>query len=343
MRDPLTRRKAEHLEAVLHQDVSAREVTTGLERIRFLHDALPELDLDSVDVSTPFLGRRLAAPLLISSMTGGPAAAGRINAAIAEAAGALRIAFGVGSQRVALEGGEIEGLDRSLRRRAGPVPILANLGAAQLLGPAGLDKARRAVEMIEADAIIVHLNPLQEALQRGGDRDWRGVTAAIGRLVESRIAPVVVKEVGFGLSGPVARRLTDVGVHILDVAGAGGTSWAAVEAERAIDPRARAVAETFRDWGVPTAEALVAVRKACPEATLIASGGVRSGLDVARAIRLGANLAGVAASVLPAALAGSDILIAHLSGVVEELRIACFATGSADLSALARAPLAGEA
>jgi isopentenyl-diphosphate delta-isomerase len=341
MKDPLRHRKVEHLEAVLNEDVSARDVTTGFERLRFVHDALPELDLGAVDLSTSFLGRRLKAPLLVSSMTGGPAAAGRINAAIAEAAGRLGIAFGVGSQRVALEAGAIDGFSPELRRRAGPVPILANLGAAQITTGAALDLARRALDMIEADALIIHLNPLQEALQAEGDRDWRGILGAIERLAASGIGPIVVKEVGFGLSAAVARRLWDAGVRILDVAGAGGTSWAAVEAERAPNPRARATAETFRDWGIPTADALVAVRATCPEATVIASGGLRSGLDAAKAIRLGADLAGFAAAVLPAALAGPDALADHFQRLIDELAIACFCTGSANLAALAKAPITG--
>jgi isopentenyl-diphosphate delta-isomerase len=336
----ITRRKNEHIEIVLARDVGAHACRTGFDGFRFEHNALPEISLDSIDIRTDFLGRRLHAPLLISSMTGGPERAAAINRAIAEAAEELRIAFAVGSQRIALEQRGTAGFGRELRRLAPDVPILANFGAAQLKVWQGADMARRAVDMIEADALIVHLNPLQEAVQPGGDKDWTGVLAALAKLRREIEVPIVVKEVGAGISGAVARRLADAGIDIIDVAGAGGTSWAAVEAERAVEPAQKAVAEAFRDWGIPTAEAIVAVREACPAATLIASGGVRTGIDVAKAIRLGADIAGQAAGVLPAALEGPAAIAAHMSVVVDQLRTACFCTGSSTLAALRKAPIA---
>jgi len=335
-------RKSEHLDIVLNGDVQAQAGQSGLDRVRFEHVAAPELSLDAIDLSCSFLGRRLKAPFLISSMTGGPQRAASINLALAEAAGHLGIAFGVGSQRIALEGGPTGGLSRALRARAGAVPILANLGAAQIRGTKGLSLARAAVDMIEADALIIHLNPLQEAVQPGGDRDWSGVLAAIEHVVRALSVPVVIKEVGCGISGVLAAQLAACGVSIIDVAGLGGTSWAAVEAERASSPHERAIATTFRDWGIPTAECLIAVRASCPEATVIASGGLRTGLDAARAIRLGADLAGFAAGILPSALDGGAALIARFDVLIQELRIACFCTGSADLSALRVAPLIGQ-
>ncbi|BBI64016.1 hypothetical protein HSBAA_53220 [Vreelandella sulfidaeris] len=202
---------------------------TGFEHWRFEHCALPELDLDSIDLGTSLFGRTMQAPLLISSMTGGASRSNDINRFLAEAAQTLGLAMGVGSQRVALDSDANWGLTRELRTLAPDIPLLANLGAAQLTGQHGSDYARRAVEMIEADALIVHLNPLQEALQTGGDRDWRGILAAIERVTASLGAPVVVKEVGAGLSATVARQLHEAGVAMLDIAGAGGTSWAAVE------------------------------------------------------------------------------------------------------------------
>ena len=240
-----------------------------------------------------------------------------------------------------MEGGATGGFTRELRARAGSVPILANLGAAQLRGPDGVALARSAVAMIDADALIIHLNPLQEAVQLGGDRDWTGVLRAIETIVGGCDVPIIVKEVGCGLSGALAKRLYDVGVTTLDVAGAGGTSWAAVEAERAASPRDKAIASAFRDWGIPTAVALRDVRAACPAATLIASGGLRTGIDAAKAIRLGADLTGYAASILAAALDSSDALVAHFEVLVEQLRIACFCTGSANLKALRAARLIG--
>lgn len=341
LEDGIAARKRDHIDIVL---ASAPAIAggTGLDRVMFEHDALPEIAMDAIDLSTTFLGRKLQAPLLVSSMTGGPERAGAINARLAEAAEACGIALAVGSQRIALEGRGDAGLDSSLRRLAPSVPILANIGGAQLGAGWGVDEARRAVAMIEADALIVHLNPLQEAVQPGGDRDWRGVLPAIAALVRDLGVPIVVKEVGAGLSASVARRLTEVGVSILDVAGAGGTSWAAVEAARAPDAARRRIAETFGGWGIPTAEAIRSVRRACPDAVIIGSGGIRTGLDAARALRLGADLVGQAAASLAAADASSEAAVAHFRIVIEELRIACFCTGSGNLAALRRARLIGD-
>jgi isopentenyl-diphosphate delta-isomerase len=334
----IQKRKEEHLDIVLSEDVGTRTCTTGLEAVRFEHRALPELKLEDIDLSTTFLSRRLAAPLLISSMTGGPERARNINIELARAAQSLRVAFAVGSQRVALEAESAHGFGPELRAAAPDIPILANFGAAQLkaFGP---NMAQRAIDMIGADALIVHCNPLQEAVQEGGDTDWTGLLAALERLQASLSLPVIVKEVGAGISGDTARRLWDAGIRIIDVAGAGGTSWAAVEAARATSDRTRAVARAFRDWGIPTAQALVDVRRACPEATVIASGGVRDGIDVAKCLRLGADLVGQAAAVLPSALAGADAVAAHLASVIDQLRVACFCTGSSNLAALRQARL----
>jgi isopentenyl-diphosphate delta-isomerase len=230
-----------------------------------------------------------------------------------------------------------------LRDAAPDVPILANFGAAQLRDWDGADMARRAIDMIGADALIVHLNPLQEVVQPEGDRDWRGLTDKLAALSRHSPVPVIVKEVGAGISGVLAKRLWDAGIRIIDVAGAGGTSWAAVEAERLSDERAKAIAAPFRDWGIPTARAIVDVRAACPAATIIASGGLKDGLDVAKSIRLGADLAGFAAGVLEAALAGGDALSDRVSVVVEQLRIAGFCTGSRTLADLRQARLVTDA
>jgi len=333
-------RKSEHIDIVMSGAVQAHAVTTGFELIRFEHAAAPEIDCDAIDLSTVFLGRRLKAPFLISSMTGGPMRAAGINAALAEAAEEKGLALAVGSQRIALEGAGDGGMTNDLRRRAPSVPILGNIGAAQLRVAGGLDIARRAVDMIEADALIIHLNPLQEAVQAGGDRNWTGVLNAIEAFVRALPVPVVVKEVGCGISGGLARQLSDMGVTVIDVAGAGGTSWAAVEAERALSMRDREIASAFRDWGIPTADAIVAVRAACPGTTLIASGGLKTGIDAAKAIRLGADLAGFAAGILPAAIDSTAALVTRFEVLAEQLRVCCFATGSIDLAALRRAPLA---
>lgn len=331
-------RKDQHLDVVLSGG-GRHALTTGFEQIRFVHEALPDIDHDKIDLGADFLGRRLKAPLLISSMTGGPARAEAINAHLAEAAQHLGIALAVGSQRSAIENDGAGGLDRSLRDRAPDTLILANIGAAQLTRGFGLEEARRAVEMIGADALIVHLNPLQEACQPEGDRDWWGVGAALEALVRAIEVPVVVKETGAGLSAATARRLLDMGVAALDVAGAGGANWGLIEGERATDPADKAHALAFADWGIPTAQALRAVRRACPQAAIVGSGGVRDGVDVAKAIRLGADVVGQAAGVLEAATRSADAVVAHFEGVIRQLRTVCFCTGSADLAALKHAPL----
>ena len=335
--DVIRDRKDQHLDVVLAGGGRhARDA--GFDAIRFVHEALPDLDHAKVDLGADFLGRRLKAPLLISSMTGGPARAEAINAHLAEAAQALGIAMAVGSQRTALEGGA-RGLDPSLRRRAPDTPILANIGAAQLTRGFGVDEARRIVEMIGADALIVHLNPLQEACQPEGDRDWWGVGAALEALVRRLEAPVVVKETGAGLSAATARRLADMGVAALDVAGAGGANWGLIEGERATDPADKAHALAFADWGIPTAVAIAQVRAACPDMVLIGSGGVRDGLDAAKAIRLGADIVAQAAGVLQAATVSTEAVVGHFQTVIRQLRTACFCTGSATLEDLRRAPL----
>lgn len=331
-------RKNQHLDIVL--DGRGRGAArTGFDAVRFVHVALPELHMDEIDLGATFLGRPIGAPLLVSSMTGGPTRAAAINRHLAMACEALRLPLAVGSQRVAIEGDGAGGLGAELRRLAPSVPLLANLGAAQLNTGFGAVEARRAVEMIGADALILHLNPLQEAVQPEGDRDWRGILGRIEVLARDLPVPIVVKEVGAGLSGAVARRLWDAGVTVLDVAGAGGTSWALVEAERATNPRQAAVARAFADWGIPTAQAIAEVRAACPEAVVIGSGGVRDGLDAARAIRLGADLVGQAAGLLDAATRSAEAVVEHFETVIEQLRVACFCTGSRDLAALRRAAL----
>lgn len=334
----LTSRKEQHLDVVLAGQARAT-VTTGLETVLFEHVALPEVSWHAVDLSTRFLDHDIDAPLMIGSMTGGPQRAAAINRSLAQVCQQLRLPLAVGSQRVMIEGGEAAGLDGSLRRLAPDIPILANFGAAQLNRGFGRDQALRAVEAIGASALILHLNPLQEAVQPEGDRDWGGLAAKIGALARDLPVPVVVKEVGAGLSAAVVARLAAEGVTAFDVAGAGGTDWARVEAARATDPDAAQVAACFAGWGIPTAEAIREARQAAPQATIIGSGGIVSGLDAARAIRLGADVVSLAGAVLAAAIDGPDVLWRQLDIVLRQLRTACFCTGSADLAALRRARL----
>ena len=334
----IEQRKKDHIDIILSG--AARHMRpAGFDAMQFEHCALPDVDFDAVDLSTTFLGRRLALPYLASSMTGGPHKGGRINMAIAEAAQELGFAMGVGSQRIALGGGISHGLDKSIRRMAPGVPIYANLGAVQLTHGMTVDDARRAVDLVEADALILHLNPLQEALQPGGDRNWAGVAEAIAAVCRSIGVPVIAKEVGAGISVPVARRLAACGVSAIDVAGAGGSSWAAVEGRRSPGAEGQMLGEIFRDWGIATAPALSDIHAALPDMPLIASGGIRHGLDGAKAIRLGAALVGQAAALLPAATEGADAVVRHVRSWAEALRIACFATGSPGLAALRTASI----
>lgn len=331
-------RKREHIETVLSSDVGAKGVSTGFDRFFFEHNALPGLSLDEIDLGAEVLGKRLDAPLLISSMTGGAAKARDINLRLAEAAQRLGIAMGLGSQRAALERDELADTYR-VRAVAPDILLFANVGAVQLNYGFGADEIRRAVDMIEADAVFLHLNPLQEAVQAEGDRDWRGLFEKIEALIPGLGIPVVVKEVGNGLSAALVRRLADIGVAAIDVAGAGGTSWSEVEAHRQADPFVRHVAHTFAGWGIPTALALMEARRAVPDLPVFASGGLRDGIDVAKAIRLGASMCGVAAPVLGSATGTAETVADRMAGFIAELRIAAFCTGSADLAGLRKATL----
>ena len=338
MTSDIERRKRAHIDTVLREDVGAKGVTTGFEQLYFEHVALPEIDLDTVDMRCKVFGKSLAAPLLISSMTGGTDVARNINRHLAEAAQEIGIAMGVGSQRAAIVDPVFADTFR-VRSVAPDILLFANLGAVQFNYGFTAEEARKAVEMIGADALFLHLNPLQEAVQSEGDRNWAGVLSKIGDLANRLEVPIVVKEVGNGISGSLARRLMDAGVAGIDVAGAGGTSWSEVEAHRQDDETMRRVAHSFAGWGIPTAWALSDVRAALPDTPLIASGGVRTGIDAAKAIRLGADLVGMAAPALGSATETAKAVETRMSAVVEELRIAMFCTGCRDLGALRQAVL----
>ena len=337
--DPGTEaRKREHIDTVLNENVTAKGVTTGFEKFAFEHCALPELDLDEIDLSTTVFGKELQAPILISSMTGGATEGGVINRRLAECAQELGLALGIGSQRAAIERPELA-ITYSVRDVAPDILLFANLGAVQLNYGYGIDQARQAVEMISADALFIHLNPLQEAVQSEGDRNWRGVLNRLEDLILKIEVPVIVKEIGNGLSAGLVKQLVEIGVAGVDVAGAGGTSWSEVEASRQADPLIRRVAHRFAGWGIPTAHSLIEAKQQARGRPVFASGGIRSGIEMAKAIRLGANLCGVAAPALGAADKNSDTVTQHMRGLIEELRIAAFCTGSGNLSGLRRASL----
>ncbi len=335
-------RKVDHIKIVLAEDVAAKGVVSGFAAYRLPHTALPELNLAAVDTRMTFLGKLINAPLLISSMTGGASVAEKINLALAEAAEHLGLPMGVGSQRAAVLDPRLASTYQ-VRRVAPNIPLLANLGAVQLNYSFGVEHCRRAVAMIEADALILHLNPLQEAVQPEGDTNFAGLLSQIEAVCRALEVPVVVKEVGNGIGAADARRLYDCGVQVIDVAGAGGTSWSEVERFRQHDSQGRRVAGAFADWGVPTTECIRSVRAALPTVTLIGSGGVRSGVDVAKAIALGADLAGTAKPALVSAIdeRGAEAVIEGLGAFMKELRVAMFCSGCANLSALRALQLAG--
>lgn len=333
--DTTVSRKLDHVRIVLDEDVAAKGVYTGFAAYRLPHEALPELDLVDVDTTTTFLDRRLKAPFLISSMTGGAHDVARINRALAEAAEALGVAIGVGSQRAAVRDQKLV-YTYQIRDLAPSVPLLANLGAVQLNYGYGVDECRRAVDMIEADALILHLNALQEAVQPEGNTNFKDLLPKIEHVCRTVGVPVIVKEVGNGIGVRTAKRLVEAGVWGIDVAGAGGTSWSEVERFRQTSEVGAQVAGAFAGWGIPTTEAIRQVRAVLPDVPLIGSGGVRSGVDVAKALVLGADLAATAKPALASAVQerGTDAVIDGLSRFINELRIAMFCCGCADLHAL---------
>ena len=332
MRETQTR-KADHLRICLDEDVQFHKNTNGLERYRFTHCCLPELNRSEIDLTTTFLGKSLGVPLLISSMTGGTQQAKTINFRLAEVAQQYQLAMGVGSQRVAVENPQVADTF-AVRSQAPDILLLANLGAVQLNYSYGLDECLRVVDLLQADALILHLNPLQECIQPNGDTNFRGLIDKIYNLCKKIPVPVIAKEVGNGISAAMAQKLIEAGVSAIDVAGAGGTSWAKVESERALNEQQRRLGLTFADWGLPTAECIVDIRAIAPKMPLIASGGLRNGLDVAKAIALGADLAGLAWPFLQAAAESTEAVDALVQLLIAELTTVLFCTGNASLAQL---------
>ncbi|WP_017315978.1 type 2 isopentenyl-diphosphate Delta-isomerase [Mastigocladopsis repens] len=326
-------RKADHIRICLEEDVQFHQTTNGLERYRFTHCCLPELNLDEIDISTTFLGKQLGAPLLISSMTGGTEQAGIINYRLAEVAQHYKIAMGVGSQRVAVEKPQVADTF-AVRKYAPDVLLFANLGAVQLNYNYGLDECLRIIDIVEADALILHLNPLQECIQPRGDKNFKGLLDKIANLCFKLTVPVIVKEVGNGISSAMAEKLIAAGVKAIDVAGAGGTSWAKVESERAESTLQRRLGRTFADWGLPTAECITSIRAIAPDVPLIASGGLRHGLDIAKALALGADIAGLAMPFLQAAALSEAAVYDLAEMLIAEITTVLFCTGNATLEQL---------
>ena len=333
----MTQRKSQHLDLVQRPEVEPESADPLFSCVRLVHRATPELALDGIDLSAGLCGKRLRAPLMIVGMTGGTERAGRINRDLAALAEEEGVAFGVGSMRILLDQPEL--LPTFAVKPARPPLLVANLGAQQLV-QRGTGSALRLIEMLGADAIAIHLNAAQELVQAEGDRDFRGCLEAIAALVSAVGAErVIVKETGCGIGPKVVRDLASRGVRAVDVSGVGGTSWPRVEQLRAKDPQARALGELLSDWGIPTAACIAAARRVAPQLQIVGSGGLRSGLDAARALALGADVAGFALPLVRAHhQSGIEGARAELSAILAALRAAFLLSGARDTAALRAAP-----
>ncbi|MEN2768788.1 type 2 isopentenyl-diphosphate Delta-isomerase [Ornithinibacillus xuwenensis] len=329
----INKRKTEHIRLCLTDQVEGVNKSTGLEGISFIHNALPEIDFSSIDITTRFLNRPLQAPFLVSSMTGGSELATEINQNLAIAAEERGWAIALGSTRALLESDKHQE-SFLIRKQAPTVPLIANLGAVQLNYGYGSDAAQRIVDLTEADALYLHLNSLQEVIQDEGDLNFDSLLPKIEEVCNVLSVPVGVKEVGFGIDGKVAKQLYDAGISFIDVAGAGGTSWSQVEKLRSKDPLRKAAAEAFNSWGIPTKDCIVSVRSELEEIPLVASGGMKTGLDAAKAITIGADVIGFARTLLQAATDSVEAVLAVMEQIEFELKITMFGIGVKNLSEL---------
>lgn len=319
-------RKADHIDLALTDQVQGKSITNGFERYRFLHEALPEINFQDITIETMFLGKNVKTPFLVSSMTGGTERAWTINRHLAEAAETKGWTMGVGSSRIAIEQPD-RAYTFQVRKVAPTIPLIANLGAVQLNKGYGVEECRRIVESLEADALVLHLNSLQEVLQTNGDTEFKGLFKKIEQLCHDSEFPIGVKEVGWGIHGKLAKTLFDCGVRFVDVAGAGGTSWSQVEKLRSQDPVRRQAADVFQDWGIPTALCLEEARSLGITGPLIASGGMTNGLDAAKAVALGADLVGFGRRLLKGADTSTEAVITTFDTIEMELKMVMFAIG----------------
>jgi len=336
MAEKTEKRKAEHIRICLEQKAQARKATAGFEDIQLIHRALPEVDRQKISLSTFFLGKKFSAPLIVGAMTGGTEEATKINASIAEAVEKLGLGMGVGSQRAALEDKKLEKTYAVARKKAPSAFLIANIGGVQLVHGYGLKEVKKVVEMIDADAVAVHLNAVQEAVQPEGQTNFKGVLAKIGEIAGELDKPVIVKETGCGISAEDAKALEAARVKAIDVGGVGGTSFAAVEYYRSINQNN--MGEIFWDWGIPTAVSLIETTQSV-KIPVIASGGVRSGLDIAKSLALNASLASISQPMLETAVKGTKETEELLSCLIDELRNALFLVGAENLESLAKVPV----
>jgi isopentenyl-diphosphate delta-isomerase len=335
-------RKDQHLILSVKEEVEST-ASTMLEDVKFIHQTVLEHDFSEVDTSTVFFGHKVSAPLMISGMTGGTALSKKINSMLAELAEAYRIPIGVGSQRVGLKDPSAVDSYRVVRDKAPDAPRIANIGASQVSSGLSISEIEEAIEMIDADALAVHLNPLQEALQPEGEPSFRNFLVNLEKIVQSVSVPVILKQTGEGFSKESAQKLVKVGIRGIDVGGLGGTSFAVIEGLRArlmgLDVLEE-IARDFTDWGIPTAASILEVRSVLPGILLIATGGIRTGIDAAKVVRLGADFAGVALPVLRRVYAGGTPAgRRYLEKVLRELKTVIFLVGGRTLEDLRKAPI----
>lgn len=328
-------RKDDHIKICLDEKIQCDLVKNGLEKYTFTHTCLPELDYQEIDISTTFLGKKLLSPLLISSMTGGTEKAEVINKNLAVMAQKYGLAMGLGSGRAIIEKPEIAKTFQ-VRSICPDVLLLANIGAVQLNYGYGWQECLKLVEILEADALILHLNPLQECIQPEGDTNFKDLLKKITIVCDKMPVPVIVKEVGNGISAKMAGKLIETGVTAIDVAGAGGTSWAMVESERSKDKLKRELGKTFANWGIPTADCIAEIAQIYPQIPLMASGGIRNGLEVAKLLALGADIVGLAYPFLKAALTSMEALEELIQLINAEIKTVLFCTGNQNLIQLSK-------
>ena len=335
------KRKADHIRISENQDTQARKTTTGFEDVHFIHKALPEIDKQKINLSTTIFNHKFAAPLIVGAITGGTPEATKINAVIAETVEKLGLGMGIGSQRAAIEDKKLEKTFSIARKKAPTAFLIANIGGVQLAHGYGLKEAKKAVDMIEADAIAIHLNPLQEAVQPEGQSNFKGVLEKIGAIARELDVPVIAKETGAGIAAEEAKKLEAAGVKGIDVSGAGGTSFAAVEyyrTKRKASDLQRKLGDVFWDWGIPTAISIVEVSQTVT-VPIIASGGIRSGVEMAKAMALGASLTSLSQPVLQEAIKGVKETKNVLSLLIEELKTNMFLVGADSVKALQGTPI----
>lgn len=335
------KRKSDHIRISLDRNVQARNATTGLEDVHFVHKALPEVDRDGINLSTTVFSHKFQAPLIVGAITGGAPEAAEINATIAEAVETLGLGMGVGSQRAAIEDRKLEPTFAVTRKKAPNAFLVANIGGVQLVNGYGLKEVKKAVKMIEANAIAMHLNSLQEAVQPEGQTNFRGVLEGIDKITQALDRPVIAKETGAGIAAEEAAKLENVGVKGIDISGVGGTSWAAVEyyrTNKAENGLQRRLGDVFWDWGIPTASSIVEVAQYV-NIPVIASGGIRNGIDIAKSLALGASLTSLSQPVLRTATKGVKETVGALSFLIEELRNVMFLVGAETIQDLRRTPL----